>query len=271
MQATKSKLVGAFLLLGPLAACTGESAVPRGANGEVVDSSAGTVVLGIRGVGTYRPAVLGATGSLAGSISREGTPPDDSTVAVNGDSQLCGDSASVTRTSSNGGALGNVLVWIVGVTAGKSPPEVRRETLTIEDCVFEPRLMAVMSGTTINLLSRDHTTYTSRFYREGAGEPVDAIHTVDAGQVVPSEKIAAKPGIVEARRTPHPWARAYIAVFDHPYFAVTNERGDFTIDSLPPGTYTVKVWHERLEKPVEQRIVVGPRGTARIDAALTLK
>lgn len=270
MQATKFKLVGAFLLFGSLAACSGDAALPRGARGDVVDSSAGTVALGIR-VGTYRPAVLGANGSIAGSISLAGTPADDSTVAVNGDSMLCGDSASVTQTSSDGGALGNVLVWIEGVTSGKSLPEVRRETLTIENCAFRPRLMAVASGTTINLLSRDHTTYTSRFYREGAGVPVDEIHMVDAGQVVPSEKIAGKPGIVEARRTQHPWARAYIAVFDHPYFAVTNERGDFTIDSLPPGTYTAKVWHERLEKPVEQRVVVTPSGTARIDAALTLK
>jgi hypothetical protein len=37
---------------------------------------------------------------------------------------------------------------------------------------------------------------------------------------------------------------AYIHVFDHPYFAVTDERGMFTISNLPAGTYVLKAWHE---------------------------
>ena len=108
------------------------------------------------------------------------------------------------------------------------------------------------------------------FYREGGAEPIEHIHTVDAGQLVPSEKIASLPGIIEVRCSEHPFARAYIAVFDHPYFAVTDERGAFKIDSLPPGTYTVKVWHERLAKPVEQRVVVAPGGSGRLDLSLAL-
>jgi hypothetical protein len=99
---------------------------------------------------------------------------------------------------------------------------------------------------------------------------VERIRTVDAGQVVPSEKIAGAPGIVEVRCPEHPWARAYIAVFDHPYFAVTDERGAFKIDSLPAGTYTVKVWHEGIDKPVEQRVVIQPGGVGRLDVALAL-
>ena len=88
---------------------------------------------------------------------------------------------------------------------------------------------------------------------------------------MPSEKIAAQPGIVEVRCAEHPFARAYIAVFDHPYFAITDDQGSFRIDGLPAGTYNVKIWHERLAKPVEQRVVVGANGSARLDATLALK
>ena len=52
----------------------------------------------------------------------------------------------------------------------------------------------------------------------------------------------------------HPWPRAYLAVFDHPYYAVTNADGSFSIDGVPPGTYTLASWHERAAKhaqPVE--------------------
>ena len=44
----------------------------------------------------------------------------------------------------------------------------------------------------------------------------------------------------------HPWMKAYIAVFDNPYFQVTGKDGSFTIKNVPPGTYTVTAWHETL-------------------------
>ena len=163
-------------------------------------------------------------------------------------------------------------VWAIvvnGVDAGKPLPMVRRATLSIEDCEFVPRVMAVPAGTTINLFSSDRATYTTRFYREGAADPVAVAHTVDAGQVVPSEDVAKQAGMVEVRRTEQDWARGYVAVFDHPYFAVSDASGNFTIDSLPPGTYTLKIWHEGLERPAEQRVTVTSGGIGRVDLSLT--
>jgi hypothetical protein len=90
------------------------------------------------------------------------------------------------------------------------------------------------------------------------------------GQVVPTERLATKPGIVEARCALHAWSHAYLAVFDHPYFAVTDKDGNFTIDSLAPGTYKMMVWHDRAPKPIEQQITIAAGGTARIDLAVAL-
>src|SRR5439155_24594670 len=44
----------------------------------------------------------------------------------------------------------------------------------------------------------------------------------------------------------HPWMRSYIAVFKHPFFAVTGMDGHFDLRNLPPGEYTVEAWHEKL-------------------------
>lgn len=260
---------GLIIFFCLLPGCTEPGQAATRTQQRTVESSAGTVALGLADV-SYRVAPAEQPGSIAGAVTLKGQLAADSMVAVQQrDTQLCGDSVSVTNTTGNGG-VSNVLIWVDGIVAGKPMPEGRRETLTIQNCLFEPRLMAVLAGTTINLLSQDRAVLTSRFYRENAKEPVEEIRTVDAGQVVPSERIANKPGIVEVRRTQHPWARAYIAVFDHPYFAVTDAEGRFTIDGLPPGTYTAKVWHERLPAPVEQRIVVIPGGAGRLDLTLAM-
>ena len=43
----------------------------------------------------------------------------------------------------------------------------------------------------------------------------------------------------------HPWMKAYVGVVSHPYFAVTGDDGSFELKDLPPGDYTIQVWHEK--------------------------
>ena len=44
----------------------------------------------------------------------------------------------------------------------------------------------------------------------------------------------------------HGWMNAYVGVLDHPYFAITGKDGKFELKTLPPGTYTIEAWHEKL-------------------------
>jgi hypothetical protein len=50
----------------------------------------------------------------------------------------------------------------------------------------------------------------------------------------------------------HPWMRAYVGVMDDPYFAVTSDGGRFELKNLPPGTYTIEAWHEKLGTQTQQ-------------------
>ena len=45
----------------------------------------------------------------------------------------------------------------------------------------------------------------------------------------------------------HPWMKAYVSIFDHPYFAVTDDSGHYKIDNIPPGTYEVIAWQEKFK------------------------
>jgi len=54
----------------------------------------------------------------------------------------------------------------------------------------------------------------------------------------------------------HGWMNAFIGVLEHPYFDVTDQGGQFAIEKLPPGTYTVEIWHERFGTQTQQ-VTVG--------------
>jgi hypothetical protein len=58
----------------------------------------------------------------------------------------------------------------------------------------------------------------------------------------------------------HGWMSAYVGVLDHPYFAVTAEDGKFELPGLPPGTYTIEAWHERLGT-LTQSVTIGASET----------
>jgi hypothetical protein len=71
------------------------------------------------------------------------------------------------------------------------------------------------------------------------------IPETEDGQIVPAESVLTTAGLVEVNCVIHPWTHGWIATFDQPYFTMTNEDGQFTIDSIPPGRYALTAWHER--------------------------
>ncbi|HTF24603.1 MAG TPA: carboxypeptidase-like regulatory domain-containing protein [Candidatus Limnocylindria bacterium] len=62
----------------------------------------------------------------------------------------------------------------------------------------------------------------------------------------------------------HSWMQAYIGVVDNPYFAVSGEDGSYRIGNLPPGTYTVAIWQEKLGRQ-EQQVTVAPHSNTQAD------
>ena len=66
----------------------------------------------------------------------------------------------------------------------------------------------------------------------------------------------------------HGWMSAYAGVLDHPYFAVTEPGGRFELKQLPPGTYTIEAWHEKLGTQT-QRITLAEKESE--DVSFTFK
>ena len=221
---------------------------------------------------TYRVVALGAIGSIAGTVEIDGNAPVDSVVTPTVDREVCGSAYPDSSVVLRGRALANVVVWLSDVREGKTLPVERRTEIVNQDCRLEPRVQGAVIGTTVNVLNEDRLAHTTRFLHGGPnGDTLAVIPLTDDGQVVPNEHLAAKAGLIAAACVQHPWTRGYIAVFESPYYSVTDASGAFRIDSVPPGKYRLLIWHEREEARVEREVDVAVGGTARVDLKLRLK
>jgi hypothetical protein len=200
---------------------------------------------------------LTSTGSIVGTVQLDGEVAD-SAIITTVDASICGAAIPDSSIVHRGTALANVVVWLADITQGKPLPIERRTEIENVDCQLEPRVQAVVAGTTVNVRNEDRLVHTTRFVRGGTGDTLAVVPLTDDGQVVPNEHIAAKAGMIAVSCAQHSWTRGYIAVFESPYFAVTDEAGTFRIDSVPPGKYHLIAWHERGRGTVDQEIEVKP-------------
>jgi hypothetical protein len=225
--------------------------------------SNGTIDLG---ADAYKPGALTSAGGVKGTITLGASVAVDST-PITSDQNICGTAAHLSVEIGAKRQLANALVWVAGVSTGKSLPVERRLEVVSEDCAIDPRVQGTVEGASINVFNDDKVIHRLVFLRAGTNDTLVVTPFFNIGQVVATEKLAKEPGVVEVRCVQHPWTRGYVAVFDHPYFAVTEKDGRFSIDSLPPGSYRLMVWHEGMAKPKEQAVTIAA-GEATVDVTL---
>ena len=220
------------------------------------------------GATAYRTIDLSSgVGRIAGEIRFEGQAPRDTTVRPTSDPTVCGVEFVDTSFRTSRGLLSDVVVWLVDARTGKALPLDRRFEITHRRCRLEPRVQAVRVGGTLNIRSVDRTVHQARFIREVDGGTLAVVTEHDAGQVVPDETVLQAAGRIEIRCDVHPWTHGWILAFDHPYYDVTDRRGMFAMDSVPPGRYRVIAWHERLGE-MQDSVTVTAGATTRLDLTM---
>jgi plastocyanin len=139
-------------------------------------------------------------------------------------------------------------------------PPSQPEVIQQKGCMYQPHVVAVRANQPLEVINEDPTSHNIHAIpannREwNKAEPPGA--KID--EAFAREEIA-----IPVKCNVHPWMHSYVAVFKHPYFAVTGKDGSFNLESLPPGTYTIEAWHEKLGT-VTQKITVGTNETKSID------
>lgn len=239
--------------------------------------------LGLHGVARpSAPYVEGPVvdgGALVGHVRFVGEPPKLELLAVRKNTDVCGEHkpSQALVVGPTRGVRGTV-VALEGIERGKRAAELELDNAK---CLFVPHVSAVMAGAKVRIRNSDPLLHNTHGFLDRLTVFNIALPTKD--QVVDITQRIKKPGVVEVVCDAHTHMRAWIVVRDNPYFAVTDEHGQFRIDEIPPGRYRVTAWHEgwvvtgkdKDGRPVydpprvlAQEVTVPPRGEAAVEFEL---
>lgn len=208
-------------------------------------------------------------GSIKGKI-KSASMVNDHELTIDQDVEFCGKKQKAGKyVISSALEVKNVLVIVEGVKEGKAVP---KQDLVIDNkkCRFEPLVGIAYVKSKYVIKNSDpilHNTNLGKMLKKrNVRRSVYNLALPHENQVIRKPNRVA--GLINVKCDAHPWMRAYIYSSKHPYVAVTDEAGNFEINDLLPGKYTVRVWHEGFKEVTEKVKVTSGKAS---DLNVTLK
>lgn len=202
------------------------------------------------------PTTSDGFGTLKGKVVLEGAKPTLKFLVNKGDAGVKDSAVCATAdvpneallTGADGKGVKYALVYIPKPTSVNPAAVEAAKTAKVvfdqKNCVFVPHVIGFMKGQTIDIVSSDPVGHNvnAKMRANGAsnnllGPGQKTTFTPKAGEGRPSEVTCDI----------HPWMKAYWLILDNPYFAVTDENGNFEIKNAPAGTQKVVVWQEAVQ------------------------
>jgi len=238
---------------------------------------------------SYETNTVSNGGTITGTVKWSGPVPKLAPVAINKDAEVCDPQGQKKRNlerlviSENGG-VANTVVFLKDIHKGKEMdlPETR-QFLNQKTCRYEPHVLLVPDKGTLHLKRSDPVLHT-----------VHMTGAADYNLPFPFANLTIsrtmnREGLVDLRcNAGHVWMNGEMLVVPHPYYAVTDEEGNFRLTNVPPGEYEIEAWHEgwkvvgqgalydvmtqvRVQRPIfsdpvewTKTVTVPPNGTAEV-------
>ena len=210
-------------------------------------------------------------GEVSGTVTLDGMAPPNAPIRMNAD-PVCVKENPAPQTQetfdvgSDGKSLANVFIYVKdGLGNYEYDPPTDRPQIDQKMCRYHPHVQGVRVGQALEILNSDPTLHNIHALPKNNSE-------FNNGQPIQGMKMThtftAKEVMVPFKCDVHGWMNAYVGVLDHPYFAVSGKDGKFSLKTLPPGTYTIEAWHEKLGA-MEQKVTIGAKETK--DISFTFK
>jgi len=188
-------------------------------------------------------------GTVKGVVNFEGTAPKNEAIKMNADPVCVKQNKDpqfqeTYMVADDGKTLGNVFVYVkdgLGNYIFDTPTTPAK--IDQQNCRYHPHVMGMMVGQPLQIVNSDGTLHNihaipTKNAEFNTGQPIKGMKT--------DHVFTAAETMVPFKCDVHGWMNAYAGVLPHPYFAVTDDGGTFTIKNLPPGTYKLTAWHEKL-------------------------
>ena len=202
----------------------------------------------VAGIGLWWGAAVVCASEISGRVELDGPRPDPVNIPViepspNYSVQGCGSSKRSARLIvSPEGGVANAVVWLQAAAEAQALPITA--ALDQQACEFVPHMLLVPRGSTVTIGNSDLILHNVRIFRE------TEMLMHEWQQPAPSPKTISwrfdEAGRFLIRCGVHAWMSAWVIVAEHPYYALSDADGNFTMSGVPPGASTLLVWHESL-------------------------
>ena len=217
------------------------------------------------------PVDPATVGTVRGKIVVDGTVPTPPLVRLDGDPKCVSLAQGQERRAEDvivgeSNALQNVFVHVsAGLPQRMYPVPAEPVVLDQQQCRYVPRVLGMQVGQQLTIRNSDPLLHN--VHAEAAiNAPFDVGTPIQGVEI--KRTFSTREVMVPFKCNVHAWMRAYVGVLEHPFFAVSDPSGQFSIVQLPAGTYTLEAWHERFGTQTQQVTVAAAQTT---DVTFTYK
>jgi Carboxypeptidase regulatory-like domain len=210
----------------------------------------------------YEAVTVTDGGTIVGEVKYAGNPPPSEKIEVSKDANICGSEPKVSPVLVVGPDQGikDVVASLPDIQKGKAlgKPD-KPPVLDQKNCEYHPYAQLFPVNTTLEITNSDDVLHNIKT-KGGTKTSFNMAQPKFKRKLTVDLKNAE---IVPVECNVHGWMNAILVVEDNPYYALTDANGSFKITDVPPGKYTLKVWHSKLGEQTKE-VTVAPKEEVKV-------